>query len=167
MNFQGRMGLFKDLQVRLREQPWIAEINPGTKAHAWHLARMKNVRPWSLYNKLDGSTPLVPDKEEIHPYAHAPIATQASVIGGKLNQEGITRRELEQKKTFLRNMAAVVAGRAGKSGCFPIKEWKPGRVIAVPDDKNSYMKCLEIDHDKERIRFEACLKGTCGARLDS
>ncbi len=159
-NMQGRIEDPEAFGNLLQDGSWELNISPGTKAQSWNLARLPNVRLWSLYNQSQSIQPLVPGPGLCpRNFGFPEIAIQAACVGGRLVSEGISLVEISTKKNFLSNLINVVAKQVKRN---PRKRfwppcWQAGEQIQV-DDSN-YITCVDVFPSAEKIQFQACNNG--------
>lgn len=139
---------------------WAMNITPGTKAHSWKFARLPVRSIWSLVDQRQKAQTLIENKTfSPIPYDFPPITVQASVVGGWLSTEGISKEELLKKKEFLMNMCNVIGQiiKSEKSGWLKKIKWEAEKTLQ--HDGKNYIKCLQVDRQNEAIEFDACFQG--------
>lgn len=135
---------------------WAANITPGTKGQTWNMARLSGVMLWSLENQNQQAKPLQPEGE-IRPltYSFPPLLLQASVNGGRLKKDGISKEEIKEKEKFLLGFINIIASYSKKNAKGKIEApvpWDGGAEIFLNEE--NYIKCTGINPGKEEVSFE-------------
>ena len=166
MDLMGNIRCRNQIIACLKNGDWALNITPGTKVHSWHFARLPVNSLWSLYDKYQRVESLIANTSlSPIPYGFPPITVQASIIGGRLFDEGTSMVQLLEKQGLLSNICKVIALiMRNTSMGVPPKEswpkplvWAPG--VKIVHDHGNYIKCIQIYEKNEQVEFEASFNG--------